>query len=185
MSGTRWWRVSFVWIIPLTGESDWEEARGRVWVQRVVSAAGQPSLNACIINHDSFVSVYTLNKNRMEIEEKCSKVLPLYEKNILSTSVCLLWGFLFVLALFFYSFSKSTMHISLCTLVFQARWTSDQCSLREVAWLCSIWVDPRDGCWKPPYPLQPPSNFLTWTKTSTYRLMLESNCTVCFSDTTY
>lgn len=81
-----------------------------------------------------------------------------------------------VFAFFLHCFSKSTLHISLCTRVFQACWTSDQFSRWEAARLYSIWVDPRDGCWKPPYLLHPPANFLTWTKTSTYRLMLETNC---------
>lgn len=66
----------------------------------MVSTAEQPSLKACIINDDSFVSVYTLKKDRMEIEEKCSKVFSPYEKNILSTSQ-FVWGFLFVFAFFF------------------------------------------------------------------------------------
>lgn len=66
----------------------------------MVSTAEQPSLKACIINDDSFVSVYTLKKDRMEIEEKCSKVFSPYEKNILST-LQFVWGFLFVFAFFF------------------------------------------------------------------------------------
>lgn len=75
----------------------------------MVSTAEQPSLKACIINDDSFVSVYTLKKNRMEIEEKCSKVLSPYEKNILSTSQ-FVWGFLIVFALSVQRFLKA-----LCT----------------------------------------------------------------------
>ncbi len=61
---------------------------------------GQPSLKTCIINHDSFVSGHTPNKNRMEIEEKCSKVLSPYEKNILSTSLFVWFGVFVCIGLF-------------------------------------------------------------------------------------
>jgi len=76
----------------------------------VVSTAEQPSLKASIINDDSFVSVYTLKKNRMEIEEKCSKVRSPNEKNILSTSQ-FVWGFLIVFALSLQCYLKA-----LCTI---------------------------------------------------------------------
>lgn len=50
----------------------------------MVSTEEQPSLKACIINDDSFVSVYTLKKDRMEIEEKCSTVF--------SPNLSVFWG---------------------------------------------------------------------------------------------